>query len=80
MGVVLVCFPPGKRWAQKVQPALLLGLIWTLECARLQYFWVKEEHSTPKKKVLHSLGNPGLSLAWKSSYGLSRLLSSRIDT
>lgn len=80
MRVVLVCFPPGKWWGQKVQTVLLPGLIQTLEHARLQYFWVKGEHSTPNKEICHSVGEPGLCLAWKSKYGLSRLLSSQIDT
>lgn len=62
-----------------MQTALLPGLIRTLEHARLQYFWVKGEHSMPNKEILHSVGEPGLRLAWRSKYGLSRLLNFQIN-
>lgn len=62
-----------------MQTALLPGLIRTLQHARLQYFWVKGEHSMPNKEILHSVGEPGLRLAWRSKYGLPRLLNFQID-
>lgn len=64
------------RQGQKVQTALLAGLVPTLKLARLQYFWVGGRTNTKK---FFSLLRRQDSLAWKSMNGLSNLLMSQLD-
>lgn len=76
--VVWVCCPPRKPQGQEVQTAFLPGLTRTPEHARFWYFWAGGEYSTPNTGIICSATEPGACLAWKSKYGLSRLLSSQI--
>lgn len=65
------------KQGQKVQTALLPGLIPTLKLARLQYFWVG---GTTKTNKFFNLLRHQHSLAWKSMKGLSKILRSQLDS